>query len=67
MPMPLFLNRRDFLQQSALAGGSVFTCSIVMDRSANAAPVRIDAPVVDELTIREITDNSHDIFQRGAE
>jgi 7,8-dihydropterin-6-yl-methyl-4-(beta-D-ribofuranosyl)aminobenzene 5'-phosphate synthase len=65
--MPLFLNRRDFLQKSALAGGSAFACSILMDRSANAAPIRIDAPVVDELTIREITDNSHDIFQRGAE
>jgi 7,8-dihydropterin-6-yl-methyl-4-(beta-D-ribofuranosyl)aminobenzene 5'-phosphate synthase len=29
--------------------------------------VRIDAPVIDQLTVREITDNTHDIFLRGAE
>jgi 7,8-dihydropterin-6-yl-methyl-4-(beta-D-ribofuranosyl)aminobenzene 5'-phosphate synthase len=29
--------------------------------------VRIDAPVIDELTVREITDNAHDIFLRGVE
>jgi 7,8-dihydropterin-6-yl-methyl-4-(beta-D-ribofuranosyl)aminobenzene 5'-phosphate synthase len=38
-----------------------------LDRSARAAPVRIDAPVVDELTIQEITDSAHDIFLRPAE
>ena len=58
-------NRRGFLRYSAAFGGSMLACSIVLDRSANAAPVRIDAPVVDEVTVREITDGSHDIFLRG--
>jgi 7,8-dihydropterin-6-yl-methyl-4-(beta-D-ribofuranosyl)aminobenzene 5'-phosphate synthase len=61
------VGRRRFLQHSAALGGSLLTCSIPLDRSAHAAPVRIDAPVVDQITIREITDNSHDIFLRGAE
>jgi 7,8-dihydropterin-6-yl-methyl-4-(beta-D-ribofuranosyl)aminobenzene 5'-phosphate synthase len=47
-------------------GGSLLTCSIPFDRS-HAAPVRIDAPAVDEIVIREITDNTHDIFLRNAQ
>src|SRR3984885_15105303 len=62
--MPIKLDRRRFLQRSALVGGSLLTCSIPLDRSAHAAAVRIDAPVIDELTVREITDNTHDIFLR---
>jgi 7,8-dihydropterin-6-yl-methyl-4-(beta-D-ribofuranosyl)aminobenzene 5'-phosphate synthase len=50
-----------------LFGGSLLTCSVPLDRSAHAAPVRIDAPVIDELTVREITDNTHDIFLRPVE
>jgi 7,8-dihydropterin-6-yl-methyl-4-(beta-D-ribofuranosyl)aminobenzene 5'-phosphate synthase len=65
--MPFTLDRRRFLQRSALLGGSLLTASIPLDRSANAAPVRIDTPVIDELVVREITDNAHDIFLRGAE
>jgi 7,8-dihydropterin-6-yl-methyl-4-(beta-D-ribofuranosyl)aminobenzene 5'-phosphate synthase len=65
--MPLSLDRRRLLQRSAVLGGSLLTCSILLDRSANAAPVRIDAPAVDQLTVREITDNTHDIFLRGAQ
>jgi 7,8-dihydropterin-6-yl-methyl-4-(beta-D-ribofuranosyl)aminobenzene 5'-phosphate synthase len=61
------MNRRGFLRRSALVGGSLLTCSALLDRSANAAPVRIDAPVIDRLTVREITDNTHDIFLRPAE
>jgi hypothetical protein len=57
----------DFLQRSAVLGGSLLTCSISLDRSANAAPVRIDAPVIDRLIVREITDSAHDIFLRGAD
>ncbi|MGC1579815.1 MAG: MBL fold metallo-hydrolase [Beijerinckiaceae bacterium] len=57
----------DFLQRSAVLGGSLLTCSIPLDRSANAAPVRIDAPVIDRLIVREITDSAHDIFLRGAD
>ena len=64
--MPLSLDRRSFLQNSALLGGSILTCSIPLDRSAYAAPVKIDVPVVDEIVVREITDNSHDIFLGGA-
>jgi 7,8-dihydropterin-6-yl-methyl-4-(beta-D-ribofuranosyl)aminobenzene 5'-phosphate synthase len=42
------------------------SCGVPLDRSAHAAPVRIDAPVIAHLVIREITDNSHDIFLPGA-
>ncbi|MEO9188702.1 MAG: MBL fold metallo-hydrolase [Acetobacteraceae bacterium] len=64
--MRVSLNRRSFLQRSAVFGGSLLTCSIPLDRSTGAAPVRIDAPMVDQLTVREITDNTHDIFLRPA-
>jgi 7,8-dihydropterin-6-yl-methyl-4-(beta-D-ribofuranosyl)aminobenzene 5'-phosphate synthase len=60
--MPRSLDRRSFLQHSCVFGGSLLTCSIPLNRSADGAPARIDAPVIDELTVREITDNSHDIF-----
>jgi len=60
------IGRRRFLQHSAVVGGSLLVCSAALDRSARAAPVRIDVPVVDEIVIREITDNAHDIFLRGA-
>ena len=51
------LDRRSFLRHSCLFGGSLLTCSIPLDRSADAAPVRINAPVIDALTVREITDD----------
>ena len=63
--MDAFLNRRRFLGHSAAFGGSIFVCSIALDRSTNATPVRIEPPAVDEVTVREITDGSHDIFLRG--
>jgi 7,8-dihydropterin-6-yl-methyl-4-(beta-D-ribofuranosyl)aminobenzene 5'-phosphate synthase len=65
--MSYSLDRRSFLQRSAVLGGSLLTCSIPLDRSARAAPVRIDVPVVDEIIVREITDNTHDIFLRGTQ
>ena len=65
--MPYSFGRRSFLQRSAVLGGSLLTCSIPLDRSANAAPVRIDVPVVDEIIVQEITDNTHDIFLRGTQ
>src|SRR5580700_5035296 len=63
--MDAFLNRRRFLRHSAAFGGSIFVCSIALDRSTNATPVRIEPPAVDEVTVREITDGSHDIFMHG--
>ena len=63
--MSFSLDRRGFLRRSAILGGSLLSCSIPLDRSTNAAPVRIDAPVIDQLTVREITDNTHDIFLKG--
>lgn len=65
--MRLSLDRRNFLKNSVVLGGSLLTCSIPLDRSARAVPVRIDPPAIDQLTVREITDNTHDIFLRGAE
>lgn len=65
--MPLALDRRSFLKRSVALGGSLPACGIPLARSARAAPGQIDAPVIDELTVREITDNSHDMFLRGVE
>ena len=59
------LHRRRFLQHSALLGGSLLAGGTLMDRHAHAAPERIDVPVVDELRVREVTDNAHDIFLKG--
>lgn len=65
--MPGSLNRRDFLHQSSIIGGSLLTGNISIHGPARAAGVRIEPPIVDELTVREITDNSHDIFLRPLE
>src|ERR1700683_3653891 len=67
MLMPSTIDRRRFLQRSAVLGGSLLIGGISPHRSAIAAPARIDVPVIDELTIREITDSTHDIFLKGAE
>jgi 7,8-dihydropterin-6-yl-methyl-4-(beta-D-ribofuranosyl)aminobenzene 5'-phosphate synthase len=64
--MPFSLDRRGFLRHSAVVGGSFLTCGIPLDRSADAAPVHVDAPVVDQVTVREITDNTHDMFLTSA-
>jgi len=61
------VGRRRFLQQSALIGGTVLAGGVLIERPSHAATVRIDVPVVDEVTIREITDNAHDIFLKGSE
>jgi 7,8-dihydropterin-6-yl-methyl-4-(beta-D-ribofuranosyl)aminobenzene 5'-phosphate synthase len=65
--MRFAVGRCRFLQHSAVLGGTLLTCSVPLDRSARAAPVRIDAPVVDEIVVREITDNQLDIFLRAAD
>jgi 7,8-dihydropterin-6-yl-methyl-4-(beta-D-ribofuranosyl)aminobenzene 5'-phosphate synthase len=61
------IDRRRFLQRSAVLGGSLLIAGIPRGRSAHAATARIDVPVIDEVTIREITDNSHDIYLKGTE
>jgi 7,8-dihydropterin-6-yl-methyl-4-(beta-D-ribofuranosyl)aminobenzene 5'-phosphate synthase len=53
-------DRRHFLQTSAALGGSLLATGL--GRSARAASARIEAPVVDRVVVREITDNQHDIF-----
>lgn len=65
--MHRFLTRRRFLEKSVGVSGSLFACSMPLNRSANAAPARIEAPIVDEVTIREITDNANDIFLKNFE
>ncbi len=60
------LDRREFLQ-SVSATGSLLVCYGVLDRSADAAPVRITPPVVDNLTIQVVLDTNHDIFISGAQ
>jgi 7,8-dihydropterin-6-yl-methyl-4-(beta-D-ribofuranosyl)aminobenzene 5'-phosphate synthase len=55
-------DRRGFLQHACLVGGALLTSALAPERAARAATVRIDVPVVDQLTVREITDGSHDIF-----
>src|ERR1700740_1724743 len=59
------LNRRWFLKSSAALGGVLVSSR--MGRSVRAATARIDPPIVDRLVIREITDNSHNIFLKGLE
>jgi 7,8-dihydropterin-6-yl-methyl-4-(beta-D-ribofuranosyl)aminobenzene 5'-phosphate synthase len=58
-------DRRRFLQVSAALGGALASSGI--GRAARAAPARIDAPAVDRVVIREITDNQHNIFLRPLE
>jgi 7,8-dihydropterin-6-yl-methyl-4-(beta-D-ribofuranosyl)aminobenzene 5'-phosphate synthase len=48
------------LKTSAALGGALAYSRL--GQSAPAAPARIDAPVVDRVVVREITDNSHNIF-----
>src|SRR5437764_13848599 len=60
-------DRRHFLQGSAVLGGTLLTAGMPLNRSAAAAPVHIDAPVVDRVVVQEITDGAHDIFLKGAE
>src|SRR5271163_4078322 len=57
-----WLDRRRFLQSSAALGGTLLSSGV-----GRAASERIDAPVVDQVVVREITDNQHNIFLRPLE
>jgi hypothetical protein len=59
------MNRRTFLQNSAALSTSLLASGI--DRPAAAASARIDAPAVDRIVVREVTDGTHDIFLLGSE
>ena len=58
-------NRRHFMQGSAAFGGSLLASGI--GHPAQAAADRVDAPVVERVVVREITDNQHDIFLKPLE
>lgn len=58
--------RRDFLRASALAAPALACTRVVRDAYGAEAP-RIDAPVVDSLSIQVVTDGNHDIFISGAQ
>lgn len=60
--MTFSLDRRGFIRRSALMSGAFLSCGVPLDRSAHAATPKIQVPTVDQVTIREITDNSHDVF-----
>src|SRR5215469_8759012 len=62
--MPPF-SRRRLLRTSAALGGAFISSRIV--RPVRAATARLGAQVVDRVVIREITDNSHNIFLKGLE
>lgn len=64
--MKRVIDRRRFLQRAAVAGGSLLT-GITWRPPAGATTLPIEVPTIDELTVREITDNSHDIFLSAAQ
>ena len=60
------LGRRGFLR-SASATGSLLVCQTVLGPAARSAPLHIDPPIVDSLTIQVVLDTNHDIFISGAQ
>jgi 7,8-dihydropterin-6-yl-methyl-4-(beta-D-ribofuranosyl)aminobenzene 5'-phosphate synthase len=60
------LSRRRFLQASALAAPALACTRVVRDARGAEVP-RIQAPVVDGLSIQVVTDGNHDIFISGAQ
>jgi 7,8-dihydropterin-6-yl-methyl-4-(beta-D-ribofuranosyl)aminobenzene 5'-phosphate synthase len=67
MTMAESLDRRRFLANSALLGGTLLSGISVTEHCAQAASDRIDVPAIDQVIVREITDNYHDIFAKGFE
>jgi 7,8-dihydropterin-6-yl-methyl-4-(beta-D-ribofuranosyl)aminobenzene 5'-phosphate synthase len=60
------LGRRRFLQASALAAPAL-ACTRVVRGAHGAEAPRIEAPVVDSLSIQVVADGNHDIFISGAQ
>lgn len=54
------LDRRQFLQTTAALGGSLAAAGV--GAKAIAKPLLPDVPTVDQVVVREITDNQHNIF-----
>jgi len=65
--MSASFDRRYFLQGSVAVGGALLAGGMPAHRSAEAAPVRVDAPVVDQVVMQVVTDGAHDVFLRGME
>jgi len=55
-------DRRAFLRTSAVAAGTVLTCTALGRNAAGQAVPKIEAPLVDKLVIRVVVDGAHDIF-----
>ena len=60
------LSRRRFLHASALAAPALACTGMVRDAQGAETP-RIEAPVVDNLSIQVVTDGNHDVFISGAQ
>jgi 7,8-dihydropterin-6-yl-methyl-4-(beta-D-ribofuranosyl)aminobenzene 5'-phosphate synthase len=56
------MRRRDFVKGSAALAGATAVGAFSLPKIARAA--RIEAPVIDKLTVRVLIDSSHDLFLR---
>ncbi|MBM3581685.1 MAG: MBL fold metallo-hydrolase [Alphaproteobacteria bacterium] len=59
------IDRRGFLQGTAATVGVAFAGTVLHDSRAHAQAARIAVPTVDRLSIRVVSDSSHDIFISG--
>lgn len=61
------LGRRRFLRGAALGAGATLACTRMVRDAHGAEAPRIEAPVVDSLSIQVVADGNHDIFISGAQ
>ncbi len=59
--------RRRLVSAFALAGPALACTGLVQAQGQTAPSPRIDAPVVDSLSIQVVTDGAHDVFISGAQ